>query len=239
VTAPPLLEVEDVHTYYGNIHALKGVSLTVGAGEIVTLIGANGAGKTTTLNTISGILRPRTGHIRLAGDDLASVPPHEIVARGVVQVPEGRRMFSRLTVEENLRMGGYTVSELLVRSGIERAFEMFPRLAQRRTQIAGTLSGGEQQMLAMGRALMSEPKLLLLDEPSMGLAPVLVDSIFDTIRSLHAAGTTILLIEQNARMALQVADRGYVIETGRIIMSDRSQALRENEEVRNSYLGIA
>ena len=234
-----LLEVEDVHTYYGNIHALKGVSLAVDDGEIVTLIGANGAGKTTTLNTISGIIRPRSGSVRLGDEDLASVAAHKIVARGIVQVPEGRRTFARLTVEENLRMGGYTVSDARIRAGIARAYEMFPRLAQRRAQIAGTLSGGEHQMLAMGRALMSEPKVLLLDEPSMGLAPVLVDSIFDTIRTLHAAGTTILLIEQNARMALQVADRGYVIESGRIILSDRAEALRENEMVRNSYLGIA
>jgi branched-chain amino acid transport system ATP-binding protein len=234
-----LLEVLDVHTYYGNIHALKGVSLTVDAGEIVTLIGANGAGKTTTLNTISGIIRPRTGSVLLAGRDLGRVPPHKVVSSGIVQVPEGRRTFARLTVEENLRMGGYTVSDARIRDGIARAYEMFPRLAQRRTQIAGTLSGGEQQMLAMGRALMSEPQVLLLDEPSMGLAPVLVDSIFDTIRALHAAGTTILLIEQNARMALQVADRGYVIESGRIILSDRAENLRENEMVRNSYLGIA
>jgi len=234
-----LLEVDDVHTYYGNIHALKGVSLTVDEGEIVTLIGANGAGKTTTLNTISGIIRPRTGHVRLGGQDLGAVPPHKIVSLGVVQVPEGRRTFARLTVEENLRMGGYTVSDAEIQSGIANAYDMFPRLAQRRTQIAGTLSGGEQQMLAMGRGLMSRPKVLLLDEPSMGLAPVLVDSIFDTIRQLHAAGTTILLIEQNARMALQVADRGYVIESGRIILSDLAANLRENETVQNSYLGIA
>ncbi len=234
-----LLDVDDVHTYYGNIHALQGVSLSVEEGEIVTLIGANGAGKTTTLNTISGIIRPRSGQIRLAGHDLGPVPPHRIVALGVVQVPEGRRTFARLTVEENLRMGGYTVGDADIRSGIARAYKMFTRLAQRRTQIAGTLSGGEQQMLAMGRALMSKPKVLLLDEPSMGLAPVLVDSIFDTIRQLHADGTTILLIEQNARMALQVADRGYVIESGRIILSDRAESLRENEMVRNSYLGIA
>ena len=234
-----LLEVEDVHTYYGNIHALKGVSLSVEEGEIVTLIGANGAGKTTTLNTISGIVRPRTGHVRLGGQDLGPVPPHRIVNLGIVQVPEGRRTFARLTVEENLRMGGYTVPEAGIRAGISRAYEMFPRLAQRRAQIAGTLSGGEQQMLAMGRALMSSPKVLLLDEPSMGLAPVLVDSIFDTIRQLHEAGTTILLIEQNARMALAVADRGYVIESGRIILSDAAERLRENEMVQNSYLGIA
>ena len=234
-----LLEVEDVHTYYGNIHALKGVSLTVEDGEIVTLIGGNGAGKTTTLNTISGIIRPRTGAVRLAGEDLANVAAHAIVSRGIVQVPEGRRMFARLTVEENLRMGGYTVGDADVRAGVERAFEMFPRLAERRTQIAGTLSGGEQQMLAMGRALMSKPRVLLLDEPSMGLAPVLVDFIFDTIRTLHGAGTTILLIEQNARMALQVADRGYVIESGAILLTDRAENLRENKSVQDAYLGVA
>ena len=234
-----LLEVNDIHTYYGNIHALKGVSLAVEEGEIVTLIGANGAGKTTTLNTISGIIRPRTGSVHLDGRDLGSVAPHRIVSAGVVQVPEGRRTFARLTVEENLRMGGFTVSDQEVKDGVARAFEMFPRLLERRTQIAGTLSGGEQQMLAMGRALMSKPKVLLLDEPSMGLAPVLVDAIFDTIRALPAGGTTILLIEQNARMALQVADRGYVIESGRILLTDSADNLRENEEVRNSYLGIA
>jgi branched-chain amino acid transport system ATP-binding protein len=234
-----LLEIDDIHTYYGNIHALKGVSLSVEQGEVVTLIGGNGAGKTTTLNTISGILRPRTGAVRLDGNDLATVAPHKIVALGVVQVPEGRRTFSRLTVEENLKMGGYTVSKQEVDEGVARAYEMFPRLKERRTQIAGTLSGGEQQMLAMGRALMSKPKLMLLDEPSMGLAPVLVDAIFDTIRALHAAGTTILLIEQNARMALQVADRGYVIESGAILLADTAANLRGNEEVQNSYLGIA
>ena len=234
-----LLEVDDIHTYYGNIHALKGVSLAVEQGEIVTLIGGNGAGKTTTLNTISGILRPRTGTVRLDGNDLAKVAPHRIVALGVVQVPEGRRTFARLTVEENLKMGGYTVSKADVDDGVLRAYEMFPRLRERRTQVAGTLSGGEQQMLAMGRALMSKPKVLLLDEPSMGLAPVLVDAIFDTIRRLHAEGTTILLIEQNARMALQVADRGYVIESGGILLTDTAENLQENEEVQNSYLGIA
>jgi branched-chain amino acid transport system ATP-binding protein len=234
-----LLEVEGIHTYYGNIHALKGVSLAVEEGEIVTLIGGNGAGKTTTLNTISGILRPRTGMVRLDGNDLATVAPHRIVALGVVQVPEGRRTFARLTVEENLKMGGYTVSKQDVDEGVARAYEMFPRLKERRTQVAGTLSGGEQQMLAMGRALMSKPKVLLLDEPSMGLAPVLVDAIFDTIRRLHAEGTTILLIEQNARMALQVADRGYVIESGGILLTDTAANLQENEEVQNSYLGIA
>jgi branched-chain amino acid transport system ATP-binding protein len=234
-----LLEVDDIHTYYGNIHALKGVSLAVEQGEIVTLIGGNGAGKTTTLNTISGILRPRAGMVRLDGNDLATVAPHKIVALGVVQVPEGRRTFARLTVEENLKMGGYTVSKQEVDEGVARAYDMFPRLKERRTQVAGTLSGGEQQMLAMGRALMSKPKVLLLDEPSMGLAPVLVDAIFDTIRKLHAEGTTILLIEQNARMALQVADRGYVIESGAILLTDTAANLQENEEVQNSYLGIA
>jgi branched-chain amino acid transport system ATP-binding protein len=234
-----LLEVDDIHTYYGNIHALKGVSLSVELGEIVTLIGGNGAGKTTTLNTISGILRPRAGTVRLDGKDLGTVAPHKIVGLGVVQVPEGRRTFARLTVEENLRMGGFTVAKQEVDEGVARAYEMFPRLKERRTQVAGTLSGGEQQMLAMGRALMSKPKVLLLDEPSMGLAPVLVDAIFDTIRKLHAEGTTILLIEQNARMALQVADRGYVIESGQIRFGDSAENLRENEEVQNSYLGIA
>jgi branched-chain amino acid transport system ATP-binding protein len=226
-----LLEVDDIHTYYGNIHALKGVSLAVEQGEVVTLIGGNGAGKTTTLNTISGILRPRTGTVRLDGQDLGTVAPHKIVALGVVQVPEGRRTFSRLTVEENLRMGGYTVSKQDVDEGVVRAYDMFPRLKERRSQVAGTLSGGEQQM--------SKPKVLLLDEPSMGLAPVLVDAIFDTIRTLHAEGTTILLIEQNARMALQVADRGYVIESGGILLTDTAANLQDNEEVQNSYLGIA
>jgi branched-chain amino acid transport system ATP-binding protein len=234
-----ILEVDDIHAYYGNIHALKGISLSVEEGEIVTLIGANGAGKTTTLNSISGIVRPRSGHIRLAGQDLAGVAPHKLVSLGIVQVPEGRRTFARLTVEENLRMGGYSVSDEGVRAGIERAYTMFPRLAERRGQVAGTLSGGEQQMLAMGRALMAKPTVLLLDEPSMGLAPVLVDSIFDTIRDLHKLGTTILLVEQNARMALQIADRGYVIETGQIVLSDTAASLRDNEQVQKSYLGIA
>ena len=235
-----LLEVNDLHTYYGNIHALKGVTLTVEQGEIVTLIGANGAGTSTTLNTISGIVRARTGQVRLAGEDLTHIHPHLVVGRGVVQVPEGRRMFARLTVEENLRMGGYPLTkEADVRAGIERAYVMFPRLRDRRVQVAGTLSGGEQQMLAMGRALMTNPRVLLLDEPSMGLAPVLVDLIFETIVRLHDEGTTILLVEQNARMALQIADRGYVIETGQIVLTDRAANLRDNEMVRNAYLGIA
>jgi branched-chain amino acid transport system ATP-binding protein len=234
-----LLEV-DLHTYYGNIHALSGVSLQVEEGEIVALIGANGAGKSTTLNTISGIVRPRHGSVRLNGRELTTVQPHDVVTMGVVQVPEGRRTFARLTVEENLRMGGFTLpKDADVKAGVERAFELFPRLKERRTQVAGTLSGGEQQMLAMGRALMSKPRVMLLDEPSMGLAPVLVDVIFDTITSLHDVGTTILLVEQNARMALQIADRGYVIETGHIVLSDRAENLRENDMVRNAYLGIA
>ncbi|MCI0345056.1 MAG: ABC transporter ATP-binding protein [Chloroflexi bacterium] len=234
-----MLEVEDLHTYYGSIHALKGVSLSVDQGEIVTLIGSNGAGKTTTLNSISGIVRPRSGTVRVGGEDVTHLSPHKIVTRGVVQVPEGRRMFVRLTVDENLKMGGYIVkSKSDIQAGMERAYEMFPRLKDRRNQVAGTLSGGEQQMLAMGRALMSRPQVLLLDEPSMGLAPVLVDSIFETIQRLHEDGTTILLVEQNARMALQVADRGYVLETGAIVMSDRADALREDENVQKVYLGI-
>jgi len=235
----PILEIEDLNTYYGSIHALKGVSLTVDEGEIVTLIGGNGAGKTTTLNSISGIVRARSGHVRLAGEDITHVPPHEIVMRGVVQVPEGRRMFARLTVDENLKMGAYTVTDAgEIRAGIERSYAMFPRLKERRSQVAGTLSGGEQQMLAMARGLMSNPRILLLDEPSMGLAPVLVDSIFQTISRLHEAGTTILLVEQNARMALQIADRGYVLETGSIVMSDLAESLREDPNVRKAYLGI-
>jgi len=235
-----ILEVEDLHTYYGSIHALKGISLSVEQGEIVTLIGSNGAGKTTTLNSISGIVPARSGHVRLAGEDVTHLTPHKIVTRGVVQVPEGRRMFARLTVDENLKMGAYTVKDQSdIRTGIDGAYEMFPRLKERHRQVAGTLSGGEQQMLAMARGLMSKPKVLLLDEPSMGLAPVLVDSIFATIVRLHEAGTTILLVEQNARMALQVADRAYVLETGSIVMSDRAVALRENPNVRKVYLGIA
>ncbi|MDW8325111.1 MAG: ABC transporter ATP-binding protein [Anaerolineales bacterium] len=234
-----LLEVENVHTYYGHIHALKGLSLNVEQGEIVTLIGANGAGKTTTLNTISGLLRPREGRIRLRGEDLTAIPPHEIVARGVVQVPEGRRVFARLTVQENLEMGAYVQKDSRrVRESIERVFTLFPRLKERRQQVAGTLSGGEQQMLAMGRALMAQPKVLLLDEPSMGLAPVLVDSIFATIKRLNDDGATILLVEQNARMALQIAHRGYVLQTGEVVLSDTGENLRQNEMVQKAYLGI-
>jgi len=232
------LEIENLHTYYGQIHALKGVSLTVNKGEIVTLIGANGAGKSTLLKTTSGLLRPSQGSILLDGKDLTQYPPHEIVARGVVQVPEGRRVFGRLTVTENLEMGAFAISDQkLIKENLERVFNLFPRLKERSRQVSGTLSGGEQQMLAMGRALMANPRVLLLDEPSMGLAPVLVDGIFDTIRQLHAEGTTILLVEQNARMALQVADRGYVLQSGAVVLSDNAENLRQNELVRQAYLG--
>lgn len=234
-----LLEIQNVHTYYGNIHALKGVSLTVDEGEIVTLIGANGAGKSTTLKSISGLLRPRHGQIHLAGEDLSQYKPHEIVEKGVIQVPEGRRMFARLTVLENLEMGAFTRSDKPgIHDDMARIFALFPRLKERQYQVAGTLSGGEQQMLAIGRALMGRPRVLLMDEPSMGLAPVLVDSIFNIIQRLHAEGTTILLVEQNARMALQVADRGYVLQTGAVVLSDIAEKLRANETVRKVYLGI-
>jgi branched-chain amino acid transport system ATP-binding protein len=233
-----LLEVEDIHTYYGNIHALRGVSLTVDEGEIVTLIGTNGAGKTTTLNTISRLLTPRQGVVRYDGQDLAHVPSHHLVTMGVVQVPEGRRVFARLTVEENLRMGAFTVSDkAAIAEGIERSYTMFPRLRERSKQVAGTLSGGEQQMLAMARALMAKPRLLLLDEPSMGLAPTLVDFIFETIMGIHAEGVAILLVEQNALQALGVAGRGYVLQTGRVLMADTAEALAANEDVRRAYLG--
>jgi branched-chain amino acid transport system ATP-binding protein len=233
-----LLEVKDLHTYYGNIHALKGVSITVEENEIVTMIGGNGAGKSTTLNTISGIVGARSGSVHLAGEELTRVPPHEIVKLGVVQVPEGRRIFARLTVEENLKMGGYVLSQKAeVADGIERAFTTFPRLKERRKQVAGTLSGGEQQMLAMGRALMAKPRMLLLDEPSMGLAPNLVEMIFDNIKTIHEDGTAILLVEQNANMALEVADRGYILQTGEIVLADSADALRDNEEVKRAYLG--
>jgi len=233
-----MLEVENVDAYYGKIHALKAISLDVDKGEIVTLIGANGAGKSSTLKTMSGLLRPRKGAIRLDGEDLTSLRPHEIVTRGVIQVPEGRRIFGQLTVMENLDMGAFTCRDTRqIKNNFERVFSLFPRLAERRRQVAGTLSGGEQQMLAMGRALMANPQVLLLDEPSMGLAPVLVDSIFDTIRQLHEEGTTILLVEQNARMALQVASRGYVIQTGVVMLSDTAENLQKNEMVRKAYMG--
>lgn len=234
-----LLEVRDVYSYYGNIRALKGVSLSVDEGEIVTLIGANGAGKSTTLKTISGIVRPRQGHVLLGGEDLGEYPAHEIVMKGVSQVPEGRGIFARLSVTENLDMGAYVHNDARqIAQDMERVFNLFPRLKERRKQIAGTLSGGEQQMLAMGRALMARPKVLLLDEPSMGLAPILVESIFQTIQDINAEGATILLVEQNALMALQVAHRGYVIQTGEIVLQDDAKALQNNEMVQKAYLGI-
>ncbi len=233
-----MLDIQNVHAYYGNIHALRDVSLNVDKGEIVTLIGANGAGKSTILRTISGLLRPQQGAIRLEEEDLTRLLPHEIVIKGIVQVPEGRRVFGRLTVTENLEMGAFAIKDQrLMSENLERIFNLFPRLKERRKQVAGTLSGGEQQMLATGRGLMSNPRVLLMDEPSMGLAPVLVDSIFDTIRQLHASGTTILLVEQNARMALQVASRGYVLQSGAIVLNDTAENLRQNEMVRKAYLG--
>ena len=235
-----MLEVNNIHTYYGNIEALRGVSLEVNAGEVVTLIGANGAGKSTTLRTISGLLQPRVGQIKLNGEDLAAYPAHERVFKGIAMVPEGRGVFSRLSVEENLEMGAYSRSERAqIDQDLERVFVLFPRLKERRGQVAGTLSGGEQQMLATGRALMAHPKLLLMDEPSMGLAPLLVESIFQTIKDINKEGTTILLVEQNASMALSVGHRGYVLQTGQIVLTDTAQALRQNEMVRHAYLGIA
>ncbi|MCS7252121.1 MAG: ABC transporter ATP-binding protein [Anaerolineae bacterium] len=235
-----VLELVDVHTYYGNIHALKGVSFKVEMGEIVTLIGANGAGKSTTLRTISGLVQARHGRIWLNGEDITYLPPHEIVARGVGHVPEGRRIFPQLTVWENLEMGAYLVRDRReIARRMEFVFTIFPRLKERLHQKGGTLSGGEQQMLAIGRALMMKPRILLLDEPSMGLAPVLVESIFEVIRQLNQQGTTILLVEQNAHMALQVAHRGYVLETGRIVLEGTAQELANNPQVQAAYLGMA
>lgn len=234
-----LLEIDDVHSYYGNIHALKGISLFVEKGEIVTLIGGNGAGKSTTLKTISGIVRPRQGTIKLAGEDLADYPAHEIVSKGISQVPEGRGIFARLTVAENLDLGAYIHNDpKQIAEDVERIYEIFPRLKERRKQVAGTMSGGEQQMLAMGRALMARPQLLLLDEPSMGLAPILVEGIFETVQNINKEGTTVLLVEQNALMALQIAHRGYVIQTGEIVLQDEAKALQDNEMVQKAYLGI-
>lgn len=235
----PFLEVSDLNVYYGAIHALKGVELAVEAGEIVTLIGANGAGKSTTLRTISGLIRPRSGSISLEGSPLTRVPPDQIVRRGLCQVPEGRRIFANLSVAENLQMGAYTRRDREIRQDMEQVLETFPRLRERIRQSAGTLSGGEQQMLAIGRALMSRPRVLLLDEPSLGLAPFLVQEIFRIIREINQRGTTVLLVEQNAHMALAVAARGYVMETGRVVLSDTGAALAANPEVQAAYLGAA
>ncbi len=235
----PILEVDNIHSYYGHIHALKGISISVKKGEIVTLIGANGAGKTTTLRTISGLMKPRHGHVRLEGEDLAPYKPHEIVYKGVAMVPEGRRIFTRLTVMENLEMGAYTrTSKPEIEQDLDRVFALFPRLKERRRQIAGTLSGGEQQMLAIGRALMARPRILLMDEPSMGLAPVLVEAIFDTIQQINKEGTTILLVEQNALMAFSIAHRGYVLQTGEIVLQDNAENLKKNPMVQKAYLGM-
>ena len=232
-----MLKVNDINVYYGAIHAIKGVSFEVNDGEVVTLIGANGAGKSTTLNTVCGLLHSRTGSIEFLDKNLTGVPAHKIVELGMAHVPEGRRVFQQMTVEENLEMGAYTQARAGIPANLERVYEQFPRLKERRKQVAGTLSGGEQQMLAMGRGLMSNPKLLMLDEPSMGLAPILVEQIFDIIRQLHKAGTTILLVEQNARMALSVADRGYVLETGKIVATGTGSELLRDEAVKKAYLG--
>jgi len=234
----PLLEIEDMHSYYGHIQALRGISLTVDEGEVVTLIGSNGAGKTTTLRSIHGILPPKQGRIIFAGEEIQGVPAHELISRGIAQSPEGRRIFFRMTVLENLEMGAYHRNDASgIREDMDRVFDLFPRLKERTKQEAGTMSGGEQQMLAIGRALMSSPKLLLLDEPSMGLAPVLVERIFEIIREINKQGTTILLVEQNANVALEIATRGYVLETGTIVNSAPAAELREDPTVREAYLG--
>ena len=232
-----LLTVNDINVYYGAIHAIKGVSLEVNEGEIVTLIGANGAGKSTTLKTISGLMRPKTGSIEFEGQDITKVPAHQIVKLGISQVPEGRRIFMQMTVKENLDMGAFTAPANSIEASIDNVYKHFPRLKERYKQVAGTLSGGELQMLAMGRALMNNPKLMMLDEPSMGLAPVLVEDIFEIIHNLHQAGTTILLVEQNAQMALSIADRAYVIETGNVTLSGDAKELMHNDSVRKAYLG--
>jgi len=232
-----LLEVEDLHTYYGNIEALKGISLTVNAGEVVTLIGSNGAGKSTTLRSISGLTPPRSGSIRFRGRDISVTPAQDIVRLGISHAPEGRRCFARMTVLENLELGAFLRRDEAIRDDLARVFDLFPRLEERRKQKAGTMSGGEQQMLAIGRALMASPDLLLLDEPSMGLAPILVERIYETIAEISRQGTTILLVEQNANFALEVSDRGYVLETGTIAFTNNADALREDENVRKAYLG--
>ena len=233
----PILDVQDVHTYYGNIEALKGISLKVEQGEIVTLIGSNGAGKTTTLRTIAGVLRPRRGTVRMDSSDLTKTPANQIVRLGIAHSPEGRRIFARMTVRENLEMGAFARGGADIAADYERVYTLFPRIKERLKQRAGTLSGGEQQMLAIGRALMARPKLLLLDEPSMGLAPVLVELVFQTIKEINAQGMTVLLVEQNAHMALTIANRGYVLQTGKIVLSDTAKALASNEMVRKAYLG--
>jgi branched-chain amino acid transport system ATP-binding protein len=233
-----ILEVSDVHTFYGTIEALKGISIDVHDGEIVTLIGANGAGKSTTLRSINGLNQPRTGTIRFKGEDITSKHAHEIVRMGISQSPEGRKLFPRMTVVENLEMGAFHRNDRAeIKEDMERVFTLFPRLAERRTQKAGTLSGGEQQMCAIGRAMMARPKLLMLDEPSMGLAPILVERIFETVVEINKEGTPILLVEQNALMALEVAQRGYVLETGNVVLSGEAKSLRDNEQVRKTYLG--
>jgi branched-chain amino acid transport system ATP-binding protein len=234
----PVLRVEDVHTFYGSIEALKGISLDVHDREIVTLIGANGAGKSTTLRSINGLNHPRNGKIFFQGTDVTSMPPHQIVKRGISQSPEGRKLFPRMSVTENLEMGAFQRTDRSeIKEDMDRVFSLFPRLAERHTQKAGTMSGGEQQMLAIGRALMARPKLLLLDEPSMGLAPIFVEKIFEIVKEINDQGTPILLVEQNALMALDTADRGYVLETGKIALADDAKALRQNEQVRKTYLG--
>ena len=232
-----ILKVDNINVYYGAIHAIKGISFQVNQGEVVTLIGANGAGKSTTLQTISGLLHSRTGSIEFCGENISNTPSHKIVEKGLAQVPEGRRIFLQMSVQENLEMGAYTQSSSGIDADLEKVFQQFPRLKERRRQIAGTLSGGEQQMLAIGRALMSHPKLLMLDEPSMGLAPILVEQIFDIIKHLHKDGTTILLVEQNAQMALSVADRAYVMETGKITLSGTGAELAASDQVKKAYLG--
>jgi branched-chain amino acid transport system ATP-binding protein len=232
------LEVDDIHTFYGNIQALKGISITVEEGECVTLIGSNGAGKSTTLRSISGLTPPRTGHIRLAGEEISHLPPQEIVRLGICQSPEGRKCFQRMTVRENLELGAFLRRDHAgIEKDLHRVYDLFPRLKERETQKAGTMSGGEQQMLAIGRALMGEPKLLLLDEPSMGIAPILVERIYETIAEINQQGTTILLVEQNANFALEVSKRAYVLETGTVAMTDDSASLRTNPEVQKAYLG--
>jgi branched-chain amino acid transport system ATP-binding protein len=233
----PMLELENVRTAYGAIEALKGISITVDEGEVVTLIGSNGAGKSTTLRSISGLTPPRSGSIRFRGEEISTLPAQDIVRLGISQSPEGRRCFQRMTVRENLELGAYLRRDSNVPADLDRVFELFPRLKERERQKAGTMSGGEQQMLAMGRALMANPALLLLDEPSMGLAPILVDRIYETVAEINRQGTTILLVEQNANYALEVSTRGYVLETGHVVLSDKSEALRDNPEVQKAYLG--